>query len=1191
MVVDDLDTGRGAPNEWVKGARWCIPARSEATEFRQYALAEVAKRYSEAGGSLPVKVYRSDSARLEYRCSSIPNKATEKKTKVAMKDAGLDYEPFSLSTACKFCVKFNWYAQKTEMDKPSGWYLTELNEDHSPGCDRPERARQLNFKVIEAAELPALTTFSLPASGKASGAAGQLQEIASKSSAGAGFNVKVSQSHARKFVKRLKQGDGFDWLRSGSKLPALLLHAKEKDPNGRYVLETVPMTFDIAGVAKDRAREISFVFVCPSWSGEYLSKAGVSMSGAMDAAHRKNEAGGIDFNVTVKTGSGEGLVVAMGHGRVETVAFWEKVWYNLRRSGVWLSVLRTDEHEGLTRIWKECRLVALLEQEERNKRREAEAALAPVEGAGGGAQVHAPLAPEVPLPVPLAVPRKFTPRTFLGQADTDRHRCCICQGTPVDVDNKWEYCGVGCLKTFCENRTECLEARIRHRIHCRPTGGDPFPGRKPTEGMPYVSVPVPAGCALHVLRNARQENPEGKKLMTNICNATCQQTLDLHLDIWERTFGHDSAKYVRGKVSNFSYVHLLPYMGPGETTFGEVSSNLAEQTNAANTLAREKDMATSIMKYVSTMATKASNMRHNAEHEAVRYEVTVHAQRKTEARANIINEEGWAIERINTAQVDPYPELDVVIKRHKDSERVQVRVSLNPVHKWWYERAYRNDLKDRTRLFGMPDASVAYVLVYLRTLLDNFYTKHKTAKTIRVVSKTLATLCHPGRSLFYADLFHINLHRSALSTVTDIFADFSWPTAQTYLVFLGSGQYVRARKRFDKADTEQRLMRRQQLAARQATAAASATANTDTSAVPPTESEVEDLLRRQPRGEEERERAAGGGRGRTLAALLASVARHEEQLRDTGSFTNSPAPSSPSPFQCLEGEGSLRGKRSASQNARQVSRFEGLGPTAKKQAIAEAAAAVASQEQAAREEKAKAEAAKTAPLPVPPHQRLGGGRLLHCTACKEAGHNAATCQKRTIAGEYKRAIELGVLNFKDAEALSDEQLQLLSGEDANADDAQAAANAGDDEPALYFYDEEGGAFADYVTTRDVVDMTGDDDDDGDDQLLRAPPTYDPMAAPAGKRVHDDDDDDDDDEEEQDDDGQGGCRRGGRGSKAHNSARASASAGGGASAAAGGIVDVSLGKHRYCRDCKEYVEYFVDVDDASVLMCSDCYTDV
>jgi hypothetical protein len=232
MVVDDLDTGRGAPNEWVKGARWCIPARSEATEFRKYALAEIAKKYSEAGGSLPVKVYRSDSARLEYRCSSIPNKATEKKTKVAMKDAGLDYEPFSLSTACKFCVKFNWYAQKTERDKPSGWYLTELNEDHSPGCDRPERARQLNLKVIEAAELPALTTFSLPASGKASGAAGQLQEIASKSSAGAGFNVKVSQSHARKFVKRLKQADGFDWLRSGSKLPALLLHAKEKDPNG-----------------------------------------------------------------------------------------------------------------------------------------------------------------------------------------------------------------------------------------------------------------------------------------------------------------------------------------------------------------------------------------------------------------------------------------------------------------------------------------------------------------------------------------------------------------------------------------------------------------------------------------------------------------------------------------------------------------------------------------------------------------------------------------------------------------------------------------------------------------------------------------------------------------------------------------------------------------------------------------------
>lgn len=208
MVVDDLDRGGGARNDWAKGALWCIPARSEATEFRKYALAEIAKRYSEAGGSLPVKVYRSDSTRLEYRCSSIPNKATEKKTKVAMKEAREEYTPFTLSTACKFCVKFNWYAQKTERDKPSGWYLTELNEDHSPGCDRPERARHLNYKVIEAAEIPALTTFSLPASGKASGAAGQLQEIASKSSAGAGFNVKVSKSHARKYVKRLKEGPG-----------------------------------------------------------------------------------------------------------------------------------------------------------------------------------------------------------------------------------------------------------------------------------------------------------------------------------------------------------------------------------------------------------------------------------------------------------------------------------------------------------------------------------------------------------------------------------------------------------------------------------------------------------------------------------------------------------------------------------------------------------------------------------------------------------------------------------------------------------------------------------------------------------------------------------------------------------------------------------------------------------------------
>jgi len=88
MVVGDLDLDVGG--EWAKGARWCIPAGSQATEFKAYAYSMVAKRYSEAGGSLPVKVYRSENNRLEYRCSSIPNKATERKTKEAMKAAGLE---------------------------------------------------------------------------------------------------------------------------------------------------------------------------------------------------------------------------------------------------------------------------------------------------------------------------------------------------------------------------------------------------------------------------------------------------------------------------------------------------------------------------------------------------------------------------------------------------------------------------------------------------------------------------------------------------------------------------------------------------------------------------------------------------------------------------------------------------------------------------------------------------------------------------------------------------------------------------------------------------------------------------------------------------------------------------------------------------------------------------------------------
>jgi hypothetical protein len=100
--------------------------------------------------------------------------------------------------------------------------------------------RHLNFKVIAAADIPALKTYSLPAGGKTLGAASHRQEIASRSSAGAGFNVKVSKSHARKFVKRLKEGDGFEWLRSGSKLPALLLHAKEKTPTAGMFWKRYP---------------------------------------------------------------------------------------------------------------------------------------------------------------------------------------------------------------------------------------------------------------------------------------------------------------------------------------------------------------------------------------------------------------------------------------------------------------------------------------------------------------------------------------------------------------------------------------------------------------------------------------------------------------------------------------------------------------------------------------------------------------------------------------------------------------------------------------------------------------------------------------------------------------------------------------------------------------------------------------
>jgi hypothetical protein len=164
-------------------------------------------------------------------------------------------------------------------------------------------------------------------------------------------------------------------------------------------------------------------------------------------------------------------------------------------------------------------------------------------------------------------------------------------------------------------------------------------------------------------------------------------------------------------------------------------------------------------------------------------------------------------------------------------------------------------------------------------------------------------------------------------------------------------------------------------------------------------------------------------------------------------------------------------------------------------------------------------------------------------------------------------MELGVLNFKDAEALSDEQLQLLSGEDANADDAHAGANAGDNEPALYFDGDEGGAFADYVTAGgDVVDLTGIDDDSSDTTMR------------------------DDDEGEEEDRGQGGSRRGGARSKDHTSARPSAAAAG-ASAAAGGGMTVSIRQHKYCSDCADYVQYYEeDIEGrGSVPCCRICKT--
>jgi hypothetical protein len=128
-------------NEWVKGSKWEPPG---GLTFKDFASAQVAVKFAEAGGGLTFYARESDGRRLVFRCTTIPTKSGEAKVQKESKEMNLDHNKFSLKdeATCKFEVRFGYHnvkAGKSGSGDKSGWYLKELCGEHSLHVDKQSR--------------------------------------------------------------------------------------------------------------------------------------------------------------------------------------------------------------------------------------------------------------------------------------------------------------------------------------------------------------------------------------------------------------------------------------------------------------------------------------------------------------------------------------------------------------------------------------------------------------------------------------------------------------------------------------------------------------------------------------------------------------------------------------------------------------------------------------------------------------------------------------------------------------------------------------------------------------------------------------------------------------------------------------------------------------------------------------------
>ena len=625
--VDDEDGGAVGSivggieeNAWMEGSRWVAPP--SVTDYKDFFKGEMVRKFSMQGGSYPVKVHASDKKQMIFRCSTVPWKSHETKVRGQMKAAGEEYVKFSLkdATTCPFVVGFRKKEEKSK--RAAGWYLTQYHEDHHEDCAMDDRKRRISVNAIRNAGVNAVDNY-VPVKGGQRGSVAQLFEQANRQEGSGENHVHVGKWAARMLVQQASQGGMYDHLTNVTKLFSMIRHGRANDPEGIYILHVSPLSYDIPGVRKyvtspyltshyvtskfltslislnlpsslhsysrGDAREIDFVYIMPAAAVKFFEHAGSCVVGSLDAAHRRTKEGGINFNFTYKTGSGENLPLIFGWAKTETMRMWEIVYGLFVKGKSWASVLRTDQHVGLVNMAALARQDALFARQKRLSK-EAAVEAGRVGGPAGGAEGAGASGGSGEEEVPERDEEgRLTLKAALKEAGGEL--CKSCKSYPPD--GKWIACGRGCLQWYCESKADCLSAQIRHSAMCRPVG-KPFPGHRPNPQGTHNPAPLLAICGLHLLRNLKLENTEGKRLISNIANSTSERLLDFHLGDFENTFDKAKRDHVDKKKGDLAFIRLTDFLGEEETTYGEYTNNPSEQTNSADSLARGKDIVTAL---------------------------------------------------------------------------------------------------------------------------------------------------------------------------------------------------------------------------------------------------------------------------------------------------------------------------------------------------------------------------------------------------------------------------------------------------------------------------------------------------------------------------------------------------------------------------------------------------------------------